>query len=161
MLCIKIVQMFFGVARAQIRSRIWARSNLNPRHRLYLQTLGASAWLKPMDLKIDSASVAAFSDTTAEYGSDDDKFTVHNSSSRHTFIIDDSDDDDEDEDDEEDEEEEEGEDDDGRRSRGFSTAFPPDEALGGGEIQLERNTSPCKGELATRLTSDRRSLTFL
>ncbi|KAK2191841.1 hypothetical protein NP493_44g08004 [Ridgeia piscesae] len=99
------------------------------------ETLGASAWLKPMDLKIDSASVAAFSDLTAEYGSDDDKFTVHNSSSRHTFIIDDSDDDD----DEEDE---------GRRSRGFSTAFPPDEALGdgerGGDIELERNTSPCK-----------------
>ena len=116
-----------------------------------------------MDLKIDSASVAAFSDLTAEYGSDDDKFTVHNSSSRHTFIIDDSDDDDDEDEDEE--EEEEGEDDDGRRSRGFSTAFPPDEALGGeergGDIELERNTSPCKGELATILTSDNLSLTSL
>ena len=117
-----------------------------------------------MDLKIDSASVAAFSDLTAEYGSDDDKFTVHNSSSRHTFIIDDSDDDDDEEDEDEDEEEE-GEDDEGRRSRGFSTAFPPDEALGdgerGGDIELERNTSPCKGELATMLISDNLSLTSL
>ena len=115
-----------------------------------------------MDLKIDSASVAAFSDTTAEYGSDDDKFTVHNSCSRHTFIIEDSEDDD---DEDEDGDEEDGEDDDGRRSRGFSTAFPSGETLdggeSGGEVELERNTSPCKGELATLLTSDRRPLTSL
>ena len=59
------------------------------------QSVVSSAWwIQPTDVKTDSASVAAYSDTTAEYGSDDEKCTVHNSyCSHHSLVLDEVEDD--------------------------------------------------------------------
>ena len=103
--------------------------------------------MEPTDAKTGSASVAAYSDMTAEYGSDDDKYTVHNSS-RHTLVGEVEDDREQEDDDKEHKELEEGD-----GEEGFTeilTSGYEDTDYGqadGGRAEQERNSSPCKGKL--------------
>ena len=103
--------------------------------------------------------MAAYSDTTAEYGSDDEKCTVHNGS-HHTFVLDEVEDDREhDEDDKDYKEHDEGHGKDDGGEDGFREVLDSEDQdtdhgkTDRGRAEHEMNYSPNKGELIMQTNS--------